>query len=82
MTWEKSCAKTLTNQLYDVIRCGRYDNEINGIWPELAAACKQLIDVVIPCLLGALQSDGRKIKPVLVHGDLWEHNVGVDMQSG
>lgn len=79
VTWEKSWAKSFTNQLRDVFR---YDNETSGIWPELDAACKQLIDVVIPRQLGALQSDGREIKPVLVHGDLWENNVGVDMKSG
>lgn len=63
----------------DVIR---YDNETNGPWPEYDAACKQLIDVVIPRLLGALQSDGRMITPSLIHGDLWERNVGTDMETG
>ena len=78
-TWETSWAKSFTHQLEDVIK---YDNEINGPWPQYDAACEQLIDVVIPRLLGVLQSDGRNIKPSLIHGDLWERNIGVDMETG
>ena len=77
--WEKSWAKSFTHQLKDVIK---YDNETNGNWSEYDAACKQLIDVAIPRLLGALQSDGREITPTLIHGDLWEQNVGIDMETG
>ncbi|KAI1480224.1 Fructosamine kinase-domain-containing protein [Daldinia eschscholtzii] len=79
VTWEKSWAMSFTHQLKDVIK---YDNDTNGPWPEYDAACKQLIDVVIPRLLGALQSDGREITPALIHGDLWERNVGTDMDTG
>lgn len=79
VTWEKSWAQSFTHQLKDVIQ---YDNDTNGPWPEFDAACKQLIDAVIPRLLGALQSDGREITPSLIHGDLWERNVGIDMETG
>ncbi|KIW49824.1 hypothetical protein PV05_11470 [Exophiala xenobiotica] len=75
----KELGESFTHQLKDVIK---YDNETNGPWPEYDAACKQLIDVVIPRLLGALQSDGREIRPALVHGELWEQNVGTDMATG
>ena len=78
VTWEQSRAKSFTYQLKDVIK---YDNEANGPWPEYDAACKQLIDVVIPRLLGVLQSDGREIKPSLIHGYLWEQNIGIDMET-
>jgi len=78
-TWERSWAKSFTHQLKDVIG---YDNETNGPWPKYDAACKQLIDVVIPRLLGVLQSDGREITPTLIHGNLWEQNVGIDMDTG
>ena len=77
--WEKSWAKSFTHQLKDVIS---YDNETNGPWPEYSAACKQLIDVAIPRLLAALQSGGREITPTLIHGDLWEQNVGIDVETG
>ncbi|KAK3941810.1 Fructosamine kinase-domain-containing protein [Diplogelasinospora grovesii] len=79
VTWTESWAESFSNQLKDVIK---YDNETNGPWPEYDAACKQLLDVVIPRLLGALQSDGRDITPTLVHGDLWENNVGIDKATG
>ena len=79
VTWEKSWAKSFTHLLKDVLR---YDIEANGPWLELEAASNQLIAVVIPRLLGVLQSDGREIKPALIHGDLWEQNIGVDMETG
>ncbi|KAI4257179.1 MAG: hypothetical protein L6R42_005826 [Xanthoria sp. 1 TBL-2021] len=77
--WEKSWTKSFTHQLKDVIK---YDNETNGQWLEYDAACQQLIDGVVPRLLGALQSDGREITPALIHGDLWERNIGIDMETG
>lgn len=79
VSWESNWAKSFTRQLEDVIR---YDNQTNAPWPEYDAACKQLIDVVIPRLLGALQSEGRRITPSLIHGDLWERNVGIDKETG
>lgn len=80
--WEKKWADCFANQVKDVIK---FDNETNGPLPECDecdAACKQLIDGVIPRLLSALQSDGREIKSMLIHGDLWEQNVGIDIQNG
>ncbi|KAL9617645.1 MAG: hypothetical protein Q9160_007562 [Pyrenula sp. 1 TL-2023] len=78
VSWEKSWAASFTAQLQDVIK---YDKRVNEPWPEYDAACKQLIDVVVPRLLGALQSDGREIVPALIHGDLWERNVGIDRET-
>lgn len=78
VAWEKSWAKAFSLQLEDVIH---YDNEMNDPWPEYDAACKQLVDAVIPRLLGALQSEGREITPTLIHGDLWEKNVGIDTEN-
>lgn len=77
--WERMWAQSFTNQLRDVIT---YDNETNGPWPKFEAACNQLTSVVIPRLLGALQIEGRNIVPSLIHGDLWENNVGIDRDSG
>jgi protein-ribulosamine 3-kinase len=67
VTWESSWAECFANQLKDVIK---YDNETNGPWPQFDAACIQIIDKVVPRLLGALQSNGRSIEPALIHGDL------------
>ena len=77
--WQESWAKSFACQLEDVIT---YDNETNGPWSDYDAACRQLIDVVIPRLLGALQFNGRSIAPSLIHGDLWENNIGIDMEIG
>lgn len=79
VTWEKSWAASYTHQLKDVIK---YDKITNGSSPAYEAACDQLINKVIPRLLGILQADGRQITPTLVHGDLWEGNIGIDMESG
>ena len=79
VVWQKSWSDSFLLQLKDVIS---YDNETNGPWPELEAALNQLMQFVIPRLLGALQSNSRNITPALVHGDLWEQNVGIDMETG
>ncbi|KAI0527710.1 Fructosamine kinase-domain-containing protein [Xylaria bambusicola] len=77
--WHESWAVQLTYLLEDLLKL---DNQVNGHWPEFDIACKQLIEGVIPRLLGVLQSEGRTIKPTLVHGDLWEGNVATDMNTG
>ncbi|KAK0732425.1 Fructosamine kinase-domain-containing protein [Apiosordaria backusii] len=50
--------------------------------PELEALLPNLFDKVIPRLLRALESDGRKIKPSLIHGDLWYGNASVIRKTG
>ncbi|CAG8961665.1 hypothetical protein HYFRA_00006202 [Hymenoscyphus fraxineus] len=79
VSWEQSWAKSFTNQLQAIID---YDNKANKPWPEYDAACKQLIEVVIPRLLGVLQTEGRQITPTLIHGDLWENNIGINKETG
>ena len=77
--WQKTWAAAFTIQLKTIIDL---DNEVNVKWPEYDAACKQVVDHVIPRLLGALESDGREITPTLVHTDLWEGNVGTRLDTG
>ncbi|KAH8913018.1 hypothetical protein BR93DRAFT_984563 [Coniochaeta sp. PMI_546] len=79
VTWAPSWAESFTAQLQDVL-C--YDTETNRSWPELEAAYRRLVDAVIPRLLGVLQSNGREIIPTLIHGDVWEANVGIDRETG
>lgn len=50
--------------------------------PAFTAVRKLLFDYVIPRLLDPLSSQGRSIKPCLVHGDLWDENCATDMASG
>ena len=58
------------------------DEEKHGVWPEFQRVCRLTLDKVIPRLLGPLQSDGRAIKPCLIHGDLWDENTATDMNNG
>ena len=37
---------------------------------------------VIHRLLGVLESEGRSSKPCLIHGDLWEGNIGTEHGTG
>lgn len=50
-------------------RAGR-NAELDGLMPAL-------FDKIIPRLLRPLESEGRKIRPSLVYGDLWHRNTGI-----
>jgi protein-ribulosamine 3-kinase len=43
---------------------------------------KKIFSHVIPRLIGNLERDGRSIKPCLIHGDLWEGNIGTVQETG
>ncbi len=60
----------------------RQDTETNGTWPELDFVYRKVQSDLIPRLIGALETDGRKVKPVLIHGDMWDGNVGTDSSTG
>jgi protein-ribulosamine 3-kinase len=77
--WEASWAVLYRKQLAQMIRL---DREKHGEWPEFKAVCDIVLERVIPRLLEPLQSDGRSIKPCLVHGDLWDENTATDSNTG
>lgn len=54
------------------------DAKVNGHWDELEHLSQRVLDQVIPRLLDGLLQDGEPIKPTLIHGDLWEGNIGMD----
>lgn len=56
--------------------------EAKGPDPEFDALVPALFDKVIPRLLHPLESEGRSVKPSLVHGDLWYANSGIDIDTG
>lgn len=58
------------------------NREINGTWKNLEQCADRLIKHVVPKLLGPLESNGRKVKPTLIHGDLWDGNIGTDFKDG
>lgn len=47
-------------------------------WPEFDIVARMTLDKVVPRLLLPLQSDGRVLKPSLVHGDCWDGNTAMD----
>lgn len=74
-SWEVFFAKSMKQAL---------DLEIERKGPnaELEDLAKVLFERVIPRLLRPLESGGRRVKPSLVHGDLWYANSGLDVTTG
>lgn len=60
----------------------RQDVESNGVWPQLDQMYQRVQSRLIPRLIGALESEGRSVTPRLIHGDLWEGNIGVEDGTG
>ena len=75
--WDSSWPRFFSKLILGVFRL---DVEINGPWKELEDVINAVVDQVVPRLLGALDSEGRTVKPCLIHGDvsLIEPNSGID----
>ncbi|RYP81119.1 hypothetical protein DL769_002128 [Monosporascus sp. CRB-8-3] len=58
------------------------DVAANGVWPALEAAFARTQSRLVPRLIGELEAEGRSVTPRLIHGDLWDGNVGVDAATG
>ena len=74
-TWSDSWEAFFDNGLRHVLKTRE---ERAGLNAELDALLPALFEKVIPRLLRPLESNGRKIQPSLVHGDLWYGNAAVD----
>jgi len=79
VSWNKSWTDFFTTLLQHVMAL---DFETNGDWQELDQLEKRIISHVIPRLIGALERDGRTVKPCLIHADLWEGNTGTSYDTG
>ncbi|KAK7987004.1 hypothetical protein PG988_001992 [Apiospora saccharicola] len=55
--------------------------EDSGAHEELEELSEKILTKVIPRLLRPMETNGRKIKPSLLHGDLWHGNVGIDNET-
>ena len=77
--WEESWAEFYRKLLVGVCQ---HDLETNGQWPEMERATVQVATKVVPRLLGSLQAGDRQIKPSIIHGDLWEGNMGIKTDTG
>lgn len=74
-SWEEAFSNFLGN-LLDL------DRNANQPWLELEHIKHLIMTRVIPRLLRPLQSNGRDIKPCLVHGNLWDGNTATDLKTG
>jgi protein-ribulosamine 3-kinase len=74
-TWEECFTKGI-EWMFNV------EEKTHGHDEELAELREQLVKKVIPRLLRPLETEGRKLTPRLVHGDLWDGNASVDVNTG
>ncbi|KAI0205357.1 Fructosamine kinase-domain-containing protein [Astrocystis sublimbata] len=71
--WDRSWVSFYSKLLRGVYEL---DTQANGSWHEFDVAMRVTLEKVIPKLLGPLEEGGRSVKPCLIHGDLWEKNIG------
>ncbi|EOO04134.1 hypothetical protein UCRPA7_387 [Phaeoacremonium minimum UCRPA7] len=74
--WEDSWEKFFTKSMRQALD---FEIERKGPSEELEVLSQALFERVIPRLLRPLESDGRTVKPSLVHGDLWVLDVMRDL---
>lgn len=77
--WDPSWTSFFTKL---VTRAYEHDISVNGHWEQLDRVFDRAKTHLIPRLIGALESDGRSVKPCLIHGDMWEGNIGTDIETG
>lgn len=77
-TWDDSWTSFFKRRIYEA---WQLDIERNGHWDKMDEVLPIALDQLIPRLLDALTSDGRTITPTLIHGDLWESNIGTDEEG-
>lgn len=76
--WTDSWEEWYSRQLRSDIE---WEQSVRGVDPEFNKVAEDFFQKVIPRLLRPLQSGGRSIKPVLVHGDMWHGNAQIDMDT-
>ncbi|KXJ86876.1 Fructosamine kinase-domain-containing protein [Microdochium bolleyi] len=74
-TWEECFTFMLRRTL-------RYEIATQGPDTEIETMYATILDKVAPRLLRPLEAEGRTVEPRLCHGDLWDGNVSVDINTG
>lgn len=71
-TWNPSWASFWAQQMTSLFE---QDDKIHGSDAEIDALKEAFLDKAIPRYLLPLESNGRSIKPCLIHSDLWPGNI-------
>lgn len=79
VAWDPSWTSFFSKLLTEAYR---QDKETNGTWQEMERVLARVQSHLIPRLIGALESDGRSVRPCLIHGDLWDGNVATNAEDG
>ncbi|KAK8024825.1 hypothetical protein PG990_002648 [Apiospora arundinis] len=74
-TWEEFYLRGMRRML-------QLEEEAGGPCEELKQLSEPFLNKVIPRLLRPLETGGRRIEPVLLHGDLWTGNVAIQEATG
>lgn len=71
--WTDSWCELFTAHLSHILSLAKTHLQ----WPEFDRLGELVLLKVVPALLLPLQSEGRSIKPCLVHGDCWDGNTAI-----
>ncbi|KAI1332862.1 Fructosamine/Ketosamine-3-kinase [Xylariaceae sp. FL0255] len=74
-TWEE-CFSAGLNATFEL------EQETHGADDELTQLREGIMNKVIPRLLRPLETEGRRIIPTFVHGDMWDGNASIDVNTG
>lgn len=73
-TWEEYYVRGLKNFI-------KQEEAVHGQSVELDELLVPFFDKVVPRLLRPLETDDRKIKPCLLHGDIWYGNIATNADT-
>ena len=76
--WCESWEEWFSRQFLSDIK---WEQSVRGPDADFNRVVEEFFEKVIPRLLRPLQSGGRSIKPTLVHGDIWQGNAQIDMDT-
>lgn len=74
-SWEEYFIQTLKQTV-------NLEEVAQGESTEIREMLPTLYEKVCPRLLRPLETDGHTLRPCLVHGDMWDGNVGTDTKTG
>jgi len=70
-TWEEFFTRATKDTMEREVATHGPDEELEGL-------SEKILTKVIPRLIRPMETEGRRISPVLLHGDLWHGNVSID----